>query len=179
MLNVGVWLCALLSYISVVVEGMTFQRNTSLDVKTEHPFFFLFPFFWCICLSANQTGSPYQTACIKYCSKRIIGWKSVLFDGPTPPINFSQVFLRDGYRGNGTDIEMGLGGMGAERCVPRYSNGVESGGWLGPEGGAGYRDYSGNHALSSKYAEGVHQGHPLAYVVTRESWDQPLPGPPF
>ena len=86
--------------------------------------------------------------------------------------------LRNGYRGGGADIEVGSGGGGADRGAPRYSNGVESGGGWGSGGGAGYRDDSRNRGPSSRYAADVQQGRPLAHVVARESWDQPLARPP-
>ena len=63
---------------------------------------------------------------------------------------------------------------GADRCVPRYYNGVGSGGWLSPGGSGGYRGDSRNCTPSSRYAADVQQGLSLTHVVACESWDQSL-----
>ena len=62
---------------------------------------------------------------------------------------------RNGYRGVGEDIGSGSDGTGTDRCVLCYSNGVERRGWLGPGGGAGYRDDSRNCTPSSRYAADI------------------------
>ena len=67
---------------------------------------------------------------------------------------------------------MGPGRTEVDRCIPCYSNGVHSGGWLGPGGGAGYRDDSRNQPPSSRYAAGVEQGLSLEHLVPSpsETW---------
>ena len=93
------------------------------------------------------------------------GWKRV------PP--------RDGYyRGGDADVGVEPGETEVDRCVPLYYNDVHSGGWLGSNRGAGYKDDSRNRTPSSRYAADVEQGLSLAHVGACESWDQPIACPP-
>ena len=87
---------------------------------------------------------------------------------------------RDGYyRGGDADVGVGPGETEVDRCVPLYYNGVHSGGWLGPDRGAGYKDDSRrSRTPSSRYAADVEQGLSLAHVGACESWDQPIACPP-
>ena len=86
---------------------------------------------------------------------------------------------RKGYRDVSADIGVGPGRTEIGRCIPCSSNGVHSGGWLGPDRGAGYKDDSRNRTPSSRYAADVEQRLSLVHVRACESWDQPrvcLPG---
>ena len=87
---------------------------------------------------------------------------------------------RDGYYcGGGVDVGVGPGQTQVDRCAPLYYNGVHSGGWLGPDRGAGYKDDSRrSRTPSSRYAADVEQGFSLAHVGACESWDQPIACPP-
>ena len=83
----------------------------------------------------------------------------------TPPHN--------GYRGVGANIGVGSGATGNDLCVPCYSNGVESRDWLGPSGGAEYRDNNRKCTPSNRYAADVQQELSLAKIVACEWWNQP------
>ena len=84
----------------------------------------------------------------------------------------------NGYRGVGANTGVGSGGTGNDLCIPCYSNGVESRGWLGSSGIAEYRDNNQKCTPSSRYAADVQQELALAQIVACTSLNQPLACPP-